>query len=116
MQFSNKKINSAIKRKFIRPLNDGIEYNIKNIRIENGIKHKETISLLTQAYDTLNNVKYLLRNGYLVDSNSLLRSGFEYIFIGMMIQFEDNVFNEFIINCDDDVIIPEFGIKDIENY
>ena len=24
--------------------------------------------------------------------------------------------NEFIINCDDDVIIPEFGIKDIENY
>ena len=22
----------------------------------------------------------------------------------------------FIINCDDDVIIPEFGIKDIENY
>lgn len=23
---------------------------------------------------------------------------------------------EFIINCDDEVIIPEFGIKDIENY
>lgn len=23
---------------------------------------------------------------------------------------------EFIINCEDDVIIPEFGIKDIENY
>ena len=23
---------------------------------------------------------------------------------------------EFIISCDDDVIIPEFGIKDIENY
>ena len=23
---------------------------------------------------------------------------------------------EFIINCDDDIIIPEFGIKDIENY
>lgn len=23
---------------------------------------------------------------------------------------------EFIVNCDDDVIIPEFGIKDIENY
>lgn len=23
---------------------------------------------------------------------------------------------EFIMNCDDDVIIPEFGIKDIENY
>ena len=22
----------------------------------------------------------------------------------------------FIINCDEDVIIPEFGIKDIENY
>ena len=23
---------------------------------------------------------------------------------------------EFIVNCDDDVMIPEFGIKDIENY
>ena len=23
---------------------------------------------------------------------------------------------EFIVNCEDDVIIPEFGIKDIENY
>ena len=23
---------------------------------------------------------------------------------------------DFIINCDDDVVIPEFGIKDIENY
>ena len=23
---------------------------------------------------------------------------------------------DFIINCDEDVIIPEFGIKDIENY
>ena len=23
---------------------------------------------------------------------------------------------EFIINCDNDVIIPEFGIKDIEEY
>lgn len=23
---------------------------------------------------------------------------------------------EFIVNCDDDIIIPEFGIKDIENY
>ena len=23
---------------------------------------------------------------------------------------------EFIVNCDEDVIIPEFGIKDIENY
>lgn len=79
MQLSNQKINSATKRKFIRPLNDGIKYNINKLNIEKKVKYKETISLLTQAYNTLNSIEYLLKIGNLVDANSLLRSSFEYI-------------------------------------
>lgn len=103
MQISNKKINSATKRKFIRPLNDGIKYNISKLNIEQRVKHKETISLLTQAYNTLNNIEKLLNSGSLVDANSLLRSSFEYILVGMMLQFEDKVFNEFTnLSIDDE--------------
>lgn len=103
MQILNQKINSATKRKFIRPLNDGIKYNIKKLNIEKRLKYKETISLLTQSYNTLNSVEYLLKAGSLIDANSLLRSSFEYILVGMMMQFEDNVFSEFInLSIDDE--------------
>lgn len=103
MQISNQKINSATKRKFIKPLNDGIKYNIKKLNIEKRVKYKETISLLTQSYNTLNSVEYLLKAGRLIDANSLLRSSFEYILVGMMMQFEDNVFTEFInLSIDDE--------------
>ena len=103
MQISNQKINSATKRKFIKPLNDGIKHNIKKLNIEKRVKYKETISLLTQSYNTLNSVEYLLKAGSLIDANSLLRSSFEYILVGMMMQFEDNVFSEFInLSIDDE--------------
>ena len=96
MEFSNKKIYSAIKRKFVRPLNDGIKYNVNKLERERRVKYKETISLLKQSYYTLGNVDYLLKAGSLADANSLLRASFEYILVGMMLQFEDKVFNEFI--------------------
>ena len=103
MQLSNEKISSSIKRKFIRPLNDGIKYNINILNIEQRVKHNETINLLTQAYNTLNSIEYLLKVKSLVDANSLLRSSFEYILVGMMLQFEDKVYDEFInLSIDDE--------------
>lgn len=103
MQISNQKISSAIKRKFIRPLNDGIKYNINILNIEQRVKHNETINLLTQAYNTLNSIKDLLKANSLIDANSLLRSSFEYILVGMMLQFEDKVYDEFInLSIDDE--------------
>lgn len=102
MEIAVKKINSAIKRKFIRPLNDGIKYNVNKLNLEKRTKYRETISLLTQSYETLNNIETLLDSGSLVDANALLRSSFEYILVGMMLQFEDNVFIEFInLSIDD---------------
>lgn len=103
MKNPNKIVSSAIRRKFIRPLNAGIEHNINKIDHEKRVKHKETISLLKQSYHTLNNVENLLKGNSIVDANSLLRSSFEYILVGMMLQFDDNVFNEFInLSIDDD--------------
>lgn len=103
MEISNKKINLAIKRKFIKPLNDGIKYNINQLKNVKEIKHKETISLLIQSYITLNNIEDLLKKQSLVDANALLRSSFEYILVGMMMQFEEEVFKEFInLSIDDE--------------
>lgn len=103
MQISNQKISSAIKRKLIRPLNDGIKYNINILNIEQRVKHNETINLLTQAYKTLNSINDLLKANSLIDANSLLRSSFEYILVGMMLQFEDKVYDEFInLSIDDE--------------
>lgn len=102
MKINNEKINKTIRKKFIRPLNDGIKYNINRLNIEKRVKYKETISLLKQAYTTLSSIEYLLNSDRLVDANTLLRSSFEYILVGMMLQFEENVYNEFInLSIDD---------------
>lgn len=96
MQIKQNVIDKAIKRKFIRPLNDGCKFNVNKLNNEQRTKHNETVSLLTQAHKTLINVDYNLKNYNLVDANSLLRSAFEYIMMGMMIQFDEGVYNEFI--------------------
>ena len=95
MQISNKTINNAINRKFIRPLKDGCIYNVSKLANEKRTKHHETVSLLKQAHKTLINVDYNLKSYNLVDANTLLRASFEYIMMSMMIQFDENVYNEF---------------------
>ena len=95
MQISRKTINSAINRKFIKPLNEGCNYNVSKLDSEKITKHKETISILKQAHKTLKNVDYNLKSYNLVDANTLLRASFEYIMMAMMIQFDENVYDEF---------------------
>ncbi len=93
----NKKIvYNAIKRKFVRPLKDGCEYNANKLEVEKRTKHRETINLLIQAHKTLKNVERNLNSLNLVDANTLLRSSLENIMMAMLIQFEDNVYYEFI--------------------
>ena len=114
MQISNKTINNAINRKFIRPLKDGCIYNVSKLENEKRTKHHETISLLKQAHKTLINVDYNLKSYNLVDANTLLRSSFEYIMMAMMIQFDENVYNEFTINKPKkDTIIGLDGLKQV---
>lgn len=56
----------------------------------------ETINLLSQSKDTLKNVHKLIKNKSIVDANALLRLCFENIIMGMMINFDENVYKEFI--------------------
>lgn len=58
MQIKLNKIDATIKRKFIRPLNDGCNYNVLKLNNDRKVKYNETISLLTQANETLKNVDY----------------------------------------------------------
>lgn len=96
MQIKLNVVEKSIRRKFIRPLNDGCNFNVKKLNNERKTKHDETISLLTQANETLINVDYNLKCYKLVDANTLLRAAFEYIMMSMMIQFDDTVYDEFI--------------------
>lgn len=95
MIIKQKNVSKSINRKFIKPLNDGCDYNILKLDREKKVKHNETISLLKQANQTLKNVDYNLKAYNLVDANVLLRAAFEYIMMGMMIQFDEGVYNEF---------------------
>ena len=44
---------------------------------------------------TIKNVHKLIKNKSLVDSNTLIRSAFENLIMGMMIYFDQNVYDEF---------------------
>lgn len=96
MEFNNSKIDKAIRKELIKPLDDGCKYNVNKLIYEQKTKHKETVNLLCQAYSTLDNVSHNLKSLNLVDSCTLLRSAYEYIMMGMVIQFYDDVYNEFI--------------------
>lgn len=87
----------AIKRKIIKPIKNGNDSNIMKIKNNKHIVHSETSSLLMQAYKTLNNAEVNINSYRIVDACILMRSAFEYITMGMVIQFDEDTFNEFKI-------------------
>ena len=56
----------------------------------------ETINLLIQSKSTLKNVHKLIKQKSISDANSLLRSCFENIMMAMLINYDDNTFDEFV--------------------
>lgn len=91
-----------VKNKFIRPMR---HYNKKCIDMlynKENIK-SETINLLNQTNITLKNVHKLIKNKSIVDANVLIRSSFENLIMGMMINEYENVYNEFIDLSIDDI-------------
>ncbi len=90
-----KLIVKAIKRKVIKPINAGNDLNIKKIKNNENIVHHETAGLLLQAYKTLNNAEININNYRIVDSCILMRAAFEYIAMGIVIQFDNDTFDEF---------------------
>lgn len=91
----DKMIDEAIKQKFIKPLDNGIKQNL--IKLKNTIlKHQETKSLLKQVNQTLKKSNNLLKQNDFIDANSLLRSAIEYLAMAMLIEEDEETYNEYI--------------------
>ena len=84
------------KSRYIVPLRKNNSKNIKKLySIDDKKLPKESCNLLNQSYMTIKNVQKLVRNNSLVDSNTLIRSAFENLVMGMMIYLDSNVYEEF---------------------
>lgn len=89
------------KIKFVRVLRTHNSKFINNLYHDKNIK-KETINLLNQTNMSLKNVHKLIKNNSIVDANTILRSCFENLIMGMMIYYDENVYSEFInLSIDD---------------
>lgn len=91
----NKEVERALINNFVNPLDKGCNNNLSELDVGH-LKHEETISLLKQAYKTLSNSYKLLNEYEFIDSNSLLRSAVEYLAMAMLIEENDDIYNEFI--------------------
>ena len=89
-------IKQKVKYRFIVPLRKSNTENINMLYKRNyAALPKESINLLNQTYLTIKNVHKLIHKKSLVDSNTLIRSAFENLIMGMMIYFDQNVYKEF---------------------
>ena len=57
---------------------------------------KETVNLLNQARKTIKHVHSTIKKNDIIDANVLLRSVFENLIMAIMIDEDENVYNEFI--------------------
>ena len=89
-------IKKSCKIKCITPLRKNTNKNIKKLYLLNDDNlPKESKNLINQSYMTINNVHKLIKSSSLVDSNTLIRSAFENLIMGMMIYLDSNVYEEF---------------------
>lgn len=90
------------KTKFVSVMRKYINKFFKELENDKEFKRPETVNLLNQTRKTLNNVHKFIKNKEVVDANSLLRSAFENLIMGMMINENENTYTEFInLSIDD---------------
>ena len=88
-------VEQLVKTNFIKPMRRYIKKYLKSLSVTEEIRI-ETINLLHQANNTINNVYKLLRKNDIVDSVTLMRSCMEKIMMAMMIYFDPtDTFEEF---------------------
>ena len=93
------------KNKYIMQLRINTSKSIKKLYLLKDDKlPRESCNLLNQSYMTIKNVQKLVKSNSLVDSNTLIRSAFENLVMGMMIYLDSNVYEEF----------KKLGLKDEE--
>lgn len=90
------------KTKFVMVMRRYINKFFKDLENNKKFKRPETINLLNQTRKTLKNVHKFINSKEVVDANSLLRSAFENLIMGMMINESENTYKEFInLSIDD---------------
>ena len=90
------------KTKFFMVMRRYINKFFKDLENNKEFKRPETINLLNQTRKTLKNVHKFINSKEVVDANSLLRSAFENLIMGMMINESENTYKEFInLSIDD---------------
>lgn len=90
------------KTKFVMLMRRYINKFFKDLENNKEFKRPETINLLNQTRKTLKNVHKFINSKEVVDANSLLRSAFENLIMGMMINESENTYKEFInLSIDD---------------
>ncbi len=87
---------SKCKTRFVYAMRKYINKFIKELNNSKIIKRQETINLLNQTRTTIKNVHKLINSKEVVDANSLLRSAFENLIMGMMINESEDTYREFI--------------------
>lgn len=86
----------CFRRKCVTPLRKNISRDVKKLYLIKDDKlSRESCNLLNQSYMTIKNVQKLVKCNCLVDSNTLIRSAFENLIMGMMIYLDSNVYEEF---------------------
>ena len=88
-------VEQLVKNNFVKPMRRYIKKYLEQLSVTDNISI-ETINLLHQANNTINNVYKLLRKNDIVDSATLMRSCMEKIMMAMMIYFDPkDTFEEF---------------------
>ena len=88
-------VEQLVKTNFVKPMRRYIKKYLKNLSVTEDVSI-ETINLLHQANNTINNVYKLLRKNDIGDSATLMRSCMEKIMMAMMIYFDPtDTFEEF---------------------
>ena len=102
MEFIEQDIDKAINQKFLKPLDKNCKKSIKKLNISE-VQHIETIGLLSQAFDTINNSEKNFKKYNFADACTLLRASLEYIVMAYMIEDDEKTYNEFLILSNNDV-------------
>lgn len=90
------KVKKKCRYKCIIPLRKNNRENLEKLYNNKNDKLPiESVNLLNQVYITIKNIHKLIKNKSLVDSNTLIRSAFENLVMGMMIYFDKDVYSEF---------------------
>lgn len=90
------------KTKFVMVMRRYVNKFFKELENDKEFKRPETINLLNQTRKTLKNVHKFINSKEVVGANSLLRSAFENLIMGMMINESENTYKEFInLSIDD---------------